>query len=94
MTLTTNDTGYYEANLLIAGDYRIDVEKPGFRKIVRSGIVLPISARVEIDFALEVGEASETALRDGGRSARGHQPRRIGRPGDGHARSARPAYVQ
>jgi hypothetical protein len=60
MTLVTNDTGYYEANLLIAGNYRIEVEKAGFRKIVRSGIELPISARVEINFALEIGQASET----------------------------------
>src|SRR6476659_7596357 len=45
-TLTTNETGYYEANLLISGSYRVTVEKPGFRKLIRSGIVLPISARV------------------------------------------------
>jgi predicted aspartyl protease len=32
MTLSTNETGYYEANLLIAGHYRISVENPGFRK--------------------------------------------------------------
>src|ERR1041385_5748473 len=60
MTLFTNETGYYEANLLIAGNYRVSVEKPGFRKVVRSGIVLPISARVEINFVLQVGEVSET----------------------------------
>src|SRR5690349_13661547 len=48
MTLTTNETGYFEANLLIAGNYRIAVEKSGFRKSVRSGIALPISARMEI----------------------------------------------
>src|SRR5450755_4571173 len=45
MTLTTNETGYYEANLLISGNYRITAEKPGFRKLIRSGMALPISAR-------------------------------------------------
>src|SRR5438045_3892545 len=37
MTLTTNDTGYYEANLLIAGNYRVVAEMPGFKKSIRSG---------------------------------------------------------
>jgi hypothetical protein len=60
MTLTSNETGYYEANLLIAGNYRLTVEKPGFRKSIRSGIVLPISARLEINFPMQVGEVTET----------------------------------
>src|SRR3954452_25310190 len=60
MTLMSNDTGYYEANLLIAGRYRVAVEKAGFRKSLRSGIELPISARVEINFALQVGAVAET----------------------------------
>src|SRR5438309_8928406 len=57
-TLTTNETGYYEANLLISGNYRLTVEKPGFRKLIRSGIVLPISSRVEIDTTLQLGEVT------------------------------------
>jgi len=52
LTFTTNETGYYEANLLISGNYRMAVAKPGFRKVVRSGIALPISARMEIGFTL------------------------------------------
>ena len=59
MTLTTNETGYYEANLLISGNYRMTVEKPGFRKLIRSGIVLPMSARVEINSTLQLGETSD-----------------------------------
>jgi Carboxypeptidase regulatory-like domain len=34
MTLTTNDTGYYEANLLLPGNYRVVAEMPGFKKYV------------------------------------------------------------
>jgi hypothetical protein len=60
VTLTTNDTGYYEANLLIAGTYRITAEKAGFRKLIRSGIVLPISAKVEINLALQLGEVTDS----------------------------------
>src|ERR1035437_3605915 len=60
MTLTTNETGYYEAILLISGNYRITAEKPGFRKLIRSGITLPISARVEINATLSVGEVTDS----------------------------------
>jgi hypothetical protein len=60
MRLRTNETGYYEANLLVAGDYQIVGEMAGFKKTVRSGINLPIAARVEIDLRLDVGDAAET----------------------------------
>ena len=58
--LVTNDTGYYEANLLIAGSYRVSVEAAGFKTAVRSGIELPVSSRLQIDFKLEVGALSES----------------------------------
>src|SRR5437899_2538808 len=60
MTLTTNDTGYYEANLLLPGAYRVVAEMSGFKKSIRSGIVLPLSTRAEIDMRLEVGAAAES----------------------------------
>jgi hypothetical protein len=60
MTVTTNETGYYEANLLIAGNYRVTVERQGFRKLIRSGIGLPISARVEINLSLQLGEVADS----------------------------------
>src|SRR5713226_8462528 len=60
MSLTTNETGYYEANLLISGNYRMTAEKPGFRKLIRSGIALPISARIEITFTLSLGEVTDS----------------------------------
>ena len=49
MTLTTNDTGYYEANLLLPGNYRVLAEMPGFKKSIRSGIVLRSARESEID---------------------------------------------
>ncbi len=60
MRLRTNETGYYEANLLLAGNYTLTAEMQGFKKTVRSGIGLPISARMEIDLQLAVGETAET----------------------------------
>ncbi len=60
MTLSTNETGYYEANLLISGNYRMTVEKAGFRKLIRSGVVLAIGARIEIAFTLQLGEVTDS----------------------------------
>ena len=34
--------------------------RPGFRKLIRSGIVLPISARVEINLTLQLGEVTDS----------------------------------
>lgn len=59
-TLTSNDTGYYEANFLIAGNYRVTTQMSGFKTAVHSGIDLPLSTRAEIDMVLEIGAAAET----------------------------------
>jgi hypothetical protein len=58
--LTTNQTGYYEATLLLPGNYRVSAELTGFKKTVRSGLVLPMSGTLEIDLPLEVGGVAET----------------------------------
>ncbi len=58
--LTTNQTGYYEATLLLPGSYRVSAEAAGFKKTVRSGLVLPMGASLDIDLVLEVGGVSET----------------------------------
>jgi hypothetical protein len=56
----TNDTGYYEANLLMPGQYEVSVEHPGFKKLVRRGITLPVASRIEVNLALELGGVTET----------------------------------
>lgn len=57
---TTNADGYYEANLLIHGDYQVAFEAAGFRRLVRRGIVLPMGSRVEVNAALELGSLAES----------------------------------
>ena len=42
------------------GDYQVTAEMQGFKKTVRSGINLPIGARVEIELRLAVGDTTET----------------------------------
>jgi len=58
--LKTNETGYYEANLLLPGSYEVTADAAGFQKFVRSGIVLPVSTRMEIDLDLQVGSVTDT----------------------------------
>src|SRR5205814_1158107 len=58
--LLTNDTGYYEAGLLLPGEYVVEAEAPGFKKTIRRGIVLSIASRVEIDISLELGSVTES----------------------------------
>lgn len=60
LSFKTNDSGYYEANLLMPGSYEMVAEMPGFKKLHRTGIVLPVSSRIEIPLALEVGGLTET----------------------------------
>jgi len=56
----TNNTGYYEASLLIAGKYRVSVEATGFKRSVREGIELPVGSRLQVDFKMEIGDLSES----------------------------------
>lgn len=58
--IASNETGYYEAALLLPGDYQVSVEASGFRTAVRRGIVLPLGTRTEVDIRLELGALTET----------------------------------
>ena len=56
---TANESGYYEVPLLDPGNYSVTVEMTGFRKFVRSGIVLNVNSRAQIDIRLELGSVAE-----------------------------------
>ncbi len=57
---TTNETGYFEVNLLLPGEYSVTVEAPGFKKTVRTGLALMVAGRLAVDIQLEVGQVAET----------------------------------
>src|SRR5438552_3546178 len=57
---TSNERGTYDITLLPPGRYQITAKKPGFRPTTRSGITLQVDQVAQIDFALEVGDVSET----------------------------------
>ena len=60
LVFKSNDAGYYEANLLLPGNYELTVESAGFKKLIRNGVTLPVSSRLEVALPLEVGGVSET----------------------------------
>ena len=59
--LVSNSEGYYTAPLLPLGNYKLLVEAPGLKSIIRTGIKLNLDDNVRIDFVLEPG-AVTTAI--------------------------------
>ena len=58
---TTSDAGgrYLSVPLRI-GEYRVEVESEGFKRAIRSGVVLQVQQTAVLDIALELGAVSET----------------------------------
>ena len=56
----TNETGYFTAPLLSRGQYEVTVTMTGFRAARRADITLDEGQVLRLDFALEVGEVTES----------------------------------
>ena len=62
----TNTSGeYYLANLP-PGLYQIEIEKPGFKKLIKPDVILHVQDALEIDFEMTLGSASETVTVEAG----------------------------
>ena len=55
----TNEAGFYTAPGLAVGSYEIAVEASGFKRTLRSGVVLEVDQKASINLAMEVGQVSE-----------------------------------
>jgi hypothetical protein len=60
----TNDQGTYRVPFLTPGNYRVSVSMPGF-KTVETTVRISAGSDTTLDFALEVGEISETITVEG-----------------------------
>lgn len=59
-TATTNEDGIYSIPALNPGTYDVRAERSGFKSAARPGIQLQVQQTARIDFALELGQVSET----------------------------------
>jgi Carboxypeptidase regulatory-like domain len=59
-TQLTGDTGLYSFVNLNPGNYRLTVEKAGFKTINRENIVIQVQQTTRLDMTLSVGQATET----------------------------------
>ena len=71
-TATTNASGEYVVNGLRPASYTIKVEAPGFRDVVRTGLVLAVSQQATVDFALSLASTSGNGHRDRDCAAAGY----------------------
>ncbi|MBI4890857.1 MAG: TonB-dependent receptor [Acidobacteria bacterium] len=54
----TDSSGFYQANYLRPGAYRISASSAGFKRAVRDGLTLQVEGRLRIDLRLEIGDAA------------------------------------
>jgi len=59
-TVTTDSSGVYRLPLLPLGTYRVTVEAPNFKRLVREGITIVTGQTATVDINLEAGGVSET----------------------------------
>jgi hypothetical protein len=60
VNVPTNADGFYTSPAVNVGKYSVTVEQAGFKKAVRSGIVLEVDQHAEINIRLDVGAVSES----------------------------------
>ncbi|MBI4903559.1 MAG: carboxypeptidase regulatory-like domain-containing protein [Acidobacteria bacterium] len=59
-TVATNMAGQYRVTPLNPGTYNIEVKAQGFKSQLRNGVVLQVSAVLEVDFTMALGAVTET----------------------------------
>src|ERR1700756_858431 len=63
--LTNGSGGYYLTNLR-PGSYRLEIEKTGFKKLIKPNVTLHVQDAIELDFQLTLGSTSETITVEAG----------------------------
>jgi Carboxypeptidase regulatory-like domain/TonB dependent receptor len=63
---TTNTSGEYYLTNLPPGLYRLEIEKSGFKKLLKPDVILHVQDALEINLEMTVGSASETVTVESG----------------------------
>src|SRR5215469_2324428 len=58
-TQQSDESGNYQFVNLVPGQYRIEVEKAGFRKFVREPLTVEVQSAVRIDVGMQVGDMNQ-----------------------------------
>jgi hypothetical protein len=56
---TTNDSGGYYLTNLPPDSYRIEIEKRGFKKLIKPAVILHVQDALKIDFEMTIGPVNE-----------------------------------
>jgi hypothetical protein len=56
----SNGSGEYSFPSLAPGVYSLEIQKPGFRRLIKPGVVLYVQDSLRLDFTLTVGSATES----------------------------------
>jgi len=59
-TQPTGTDGLYSFVNLIPGNYRVEAEKPGFKRVTQEPVVVQVQQTSKIDLSLPIGQATET----------------------------------
>src|SRR5678816_1634882 len=65
---TTNSTGEYHLYNIHPGNYRIEIEKAGFKKVIKRDVIVQVQDALQVDLEITVGDVSETVTVDPGTS--------------------------
>ena len=57
---TSDESGFYRFTLLDRGTYRLEAEKPGFKRFARDQVELQTGETTTVDMALAVGDVAES----------------------------------
>jgi hypothetical protein len=64
--VTSGAFGVYNLPNLPPAPYRLEVEKPGFKKLIKPDVIMHVDDALAIDFEMSVGAATETVTVEGG----------------------------
>ena len=59
VVVETSSAGNYSTPPLVLGTYKVQIEKPGFKLLIHSGVVVGSGATVRLDSVLDLGQITE-----------------------------------
>ena len=58
-TVETDDDGNFKFVNLVPGNYRVELEKAGFKRLTREPVVVEVQSAVRLDLVLQLGDVTQ-----------------------------------